>query len=94
MVVMAIHFSFMRVHVEPPYAYMRAGTFRPLLLLFGNGKTYTDDMLRDPEALPNFYKMIDAGACRRRAAQRLSVRGFFDGLRRRAKCCTSRSAPA
>ncbi len=48
--------------VDMPYSYV---TGRDISVVFYtymvDGEVYVDDMGRDPEALPNFYKMLDAG---------------------------------
>ena len=48
--------------VDLPYSHMAE---RDIPIIFYrytiNGKEYVDDMGRDPEALPNFYKMLDEG---------------------------------
>ena len=48
--------------VDLPYSYV-SGRGIPVLFYkyVVDGETYVDDMLRDPEALPNFYAMLDAG---------------------------------
>ena len=68
--------------VDLPYAYMESRDIPVLFYSYMvNGKTYTDDMLRDPEALPNFYKMIDAGAMPTTAQLNVyQYEEFFDGL--------------
>ena len=48
--------------VDLPYSYV-SGRGIPVLFYkyVVDGETYVDDMLRDPEALPRFYAMLDAG---------------------------------
>lgn len=48
--------------VDMPYSYV-SGRDIPVLFYYYNvdGVDYVDDMLRDPDALPNFYKMINEG---------------------------------
>lgn len=48
--------------VDMPYSYVN-GRDIPVLFYYYNvdGVDYVDDMLRDPDALPNFYKMINEG---------------------------------
>lgn len=48
--------------VDMPYSYMESRDI-PVLFYYYNvdGTDYVDDMLRDPNALPNFYKMLDDG---------------------------------
>ena len=48
--------------VDLPYSYV-SGRGIPVLFYkyVVDGETYVDDMMRDPEALPNFYAMLDAG---------------------------------
>jgi DegV family protein with EDD domain len=46
-----------------------------------DGKTYTDDMGRDPQALPNFYQMLADGAMPTTAQlNAYQYEEFFDGL--------------
>lgn len=48
--------------VDMPFARVDSRNIPVLFYSYSvDGVDYVDDMLRDPEALPNFYKMIDAG---------------------------------
>ncbi len=45
--------------VDLPYSYVSSRDIPVLFYTYSvNGKTYVDDMLRDPAALPNFYEML------------------------------------
>lgn len=48
--------------VDLPYSYI-SGRNIPVIFYYYmvDGQEHVDDMLRDPEALPNFYHMLDAG---------------------------------
>lgn len=46
--------------VDLPYSYVSSRDIPVLFYTYTvNGKTYVDDMLRDPAALPNFYEMLN-----------------------------------
>jgi len=49
--------------VDLPYSYCESRDIPVIFYTYVvNGQEYVDDMLRDPDALPNFYRMLDAGA--------------------------------
>lgn len=49
--------------VDMPYSYCQSRDIPVVFYTYVvDGKEYVDDMLRDPDALPNFYRMLDAGA--------------------------------
>ncbi|MBR1607847.1 MAG: DegV family protein [Clostridia bacterium] len=49
--------------VDMPYSYCQSRDIPVVFYTYVvDGKEYVDDMLRDPEALPGFYRMLDAGA--------------------------------
>lgn len=49
--------------VDLPYSYCESRDIPVIFYTYVvDGKEYADDMLRDPDALPNFYRMLDAGA--------------------------------
>lgn len=48
--------------VDVPYAYMESRHIPVLFYSYSvDGQTYVDDMGRDPQALPRFYKFLDEG---------------------------------
>lgn len=48
--------------VDLPFSYVNGRNIPVMFYSYlVDGKEYIDDMLRDPEALPNFYKMLDSG---------------------------------
>lgn len=48
--------------VDLPFSYVNGRNIPVMFYSYlVDGKEYIDDMLRDPEALPNFYKMLDNG---------------------------------
>lgn len=48
--------------VDLPFSYVSERDISvPFYSYTVDGKVYVDDMLRDPEALPNFYKMLSDG---------------------------------
>lgn len=48
--------------VDLPYSYVNGRNIPVLFYSYTvDGVDYVDDMLRDPEALPSFYKMLDSG---------------------------------
>ncbi len=49
--------------VDMPYSYCESRDIPVVFYTYVvDGKEYVDDMLRDPDALPGFYRMLDAGA--------------------------------
>ena len=49
--------------VDMPYSYCESRDIPVAFYTYVvDGKEYVDDMLRDPDALPGFYRMLDAGA--------------------------------
>lgn len=49
--------------VDMPYSYCQSRDIPVVFYTYVvDGKEYVDDMLRDPDALPGFYRMLDAGA--------------------------------
>jgi len=49
--------------VDMPYSYCQSRDIPVVFYTYVvDGKEYVDDMLRDPDALPSFYRMLDAGA--------------------------------
>lgn len=49
--------------VDMPYSYCQSRDIPVVFYTYVvDGKEYVDDMLRDSEALPGFYRMLDAGA--------------------------------
>jgi len=49
--------------VDMPYSYINGRNIPVLFYSYNiNGEEFTDDMLRDPQALPNFYKALEEGA--------------------------------
>lgn len=48
--------------VDLPFSYVDGRNIPVIFYSYNvDGKEYIDDMLRDPEALPNFYRMLDSG---------------------------------
>lgn len=48
--------------VDLPFSYVSGRNIPVIFYTYTvDGKEYIDDMLRDPEALPNFYKLLDDG---------------------------------
>ena len=48
--------------VDMPYSYCESRDIPVIFYTYVvNGTEYVDDMLRDPDALPNFYRILDAG---------------------------------
>lgn len=49
--------------VDMPYSYCESRDIRVIFYTYVvDGREYVDDMLRDPDALPRFYRMLDGGA--------------------------------
>lgn len=49
--------------VDMPYSYVKGRDIPVLFYTYQvDSKTYTDDMGRDPEALPRFYELLASGA--------------------------------
>ena len=48
--------------VDMPYSYCESRDIPVIFYTYVvDGQEYVDDMLRDPQALPNFYRLLDAG---------------------------------
>ncbi len=68
--------------VDLPYAYVEQRHIPVLFYSYSvNGKTYTDDMCRDPKSLPAFYQMIEEGALPSTTQiNAYQYESYFDGL--------------
>lgn len=68
--------------VDMPYSYCDSRNIPVIFYTYVvDNKEYVDDMLRDPDALPNFYRMLDAGALPHTSQVNVqSYLDFFDSL--------------
>lgn len=81
--------------VDLPYSYMESRDIPVLFYTYVvDGVEYDDDMGRDPEALPRFYRFLEEGKLPQ--TSQINVAAYMDFLRtccKRATCCTSPSPP-
>ena len=68
--------------VDLPYSYLEKRELPVLFYTYTiDGKEYTDDLGKDPESLPNFYRMLEAGALPSTSQiNRFRYEEFFDEL--------------
>ena len=68
--------------VDLPYAYVSGRDIPVLFYSYEiNGTVYTDDMFRDPEALPHFYKLLEEGGLPSTTQlNQIQYEEFFDEL--------------
>ena len=68
--------------VDLPYSYVSGRDIPVLFYSYSvNGESYCDDMGRDPDALPNFYRLLDEGALPSTAQlNEFQYEEFFDEL--------------
>lgn len=68
--------------VDMPYSHCESRDIPVIFYTYVvNGREYVDDMLRDPDALPNFYRILDAGGLPHTSQVNTeSYVEFFDGL--------------